>query len=53
MAGPPERAAIESAFVAMLDAVRSSRITASGSEPMLVMQSEKGDCAWFSPQATE
>ena len=53
MAGPPERMALEEAFTAMLGTVRSARVMSAPGGPMLVLASERGDCAFFERMAGE
>jgi heat shock protein HslJ len=47
MAGPPERMALEEAFTSMLGTVRSARVMSAPGGPLLVLASERGDCAFF------
>ena len=51
MAGPPERMALEGAFTAMLGTVRSARVMSAPGGPLLVLTSERGDCAFFERMA--
>jgi len=53
MAGPPERMALEEAFTSMLGTVRSARVTSAPGGPLLVLTSERGDCAFFERMAGE
>lgn len=47
MAGPPNRMALEEAFTSMLGTVRSARVMSAPGGPLLVLASERGDCAFF------
>ncbi len=50
MAGPPERMELERAFTEMLGSVRSARIAAEPSGPVLTLRNERGTCARFVPE---
>lgn len=47
MAGPPERMALEDAFVAMLGSVRSATVVAEARGPLMTLSDERGACARF------
>lgn len=47
MAGPPERMALEQAYIAMLESVRFAVVTGESRGPMLTLRDERGDCARF------